>query len=69
MTAFAYDGHGNLTRTTFPDGTTKTATYDLAGQKTTETDQAGRALQFAYDAAGRLIRVDQRRGGSHDVRL
>lgn len=38
VTTSAYDSNGNLTRTTFSDGSTKTTTYNLAGRKTAETD-------------------------------
>jgi RHS repeat-associated protein len=62
-TTFAYDSTGALSRTTFPDGSSKTTTYNSARQKTAETDQAGSALQFAYDAAGRMIRVTNAAGG------
>jgi RHS repeat-associated protein len=51
---FEYDGNGNLTKTTFPDGTTRTSTYDLAGRRIADTDQAGRTTQLGYDALGRL---------------
>ncbi|MEW6269719.1 MAG: PASTA domain-containing protein [Thermodesulfobacteriota bacterium] len=64
VTTFAYDAHGNLTLTTYADGSTRAATYDLAGRKTSETDQAGRTTEFEYDALGRLTQVTDAAGAS-----
>ncbi|MBI3245681.1 MAG: VCBS repeat-containing protein [Deltaproteobacteria bacterium] len=63
-TRFAYNSAGNLTRITFPDGTTRTTSYDAAKRKIEETDQAGQSTQFVYDATGRLIRVTDAAGSS-----
>jgi RHS repeat-associated protein len=61
-TRYEYDGNGNLTRTTFHDGSTRTASYDPAGRRITETDQAGRTTTFGYDAVGRLVSVTNAEG-------
>jgi RHS repeat-associated protein len=62
VTTFGYDSRGNLLTTTFPDGSTKTSTYDSAGQLTAEIDQAGRTTTFAYDDAGNLASVTDAAG-------
>ncbi|MGH7787861.1 MAG: RHS repeat-associated core domain-containing protein [Candidatus Binatia bacterium] len=63
ITSYEYDGRGNLTKTTFADGSTRVSTYDLAGQKLTDVDQAGRTTRYAYDAVGRLASVTDALGG------
>jgi RHS repeat-associated protein len=56
-TIFAYDENGNVTKTTFADGTFVTATYDDLGRKTSDTNQLGLTRSFAYVAQGRLTSV------------
>lgn len=63
-TRYAYDSAGNLVTTTFPDGTTTTASYDAANRKVAETDQAGKSTQFAYDPHGKLTSVTDAEGGT-----
>lgn len=63
VTRFTYDSAGNVTQTTYPDGTFKRITYDAARRRIAETDQAGVTTQFAYDAPGNLIRVTDALGG------
>jgi RHS repeat-associated protein len=54
VTTFTYDGVNRMTGTTYPDGTTKSWTYDYRGNKLTETDQLGRVTKWVYDLAGQL---------------
>lgn len=52
----AYDGSGNLTQITLPDGRTHTFSYDTAHQLLTGTDATGTLyLKNQYDTAGRVI--------------
>jgi RHS repeat-associated protein len=55
-TAYAYDELGNLTKTTFADGTFITAVYDDFGRKLSETNQLNQTRTFEYDD-GRLKAV------------
>ncbi len=54
---YAYDGAGNLTALTYPDGKTVTYAYDSADRLQTVTDWANRVTQFGYDAHSRLSAV------------
>lgn len=56
VTQYAYDNFDRLTTTTFPDGTTRTNTYnklDLASVK----DRENRVTSYGYDANRNLISV------------
>ncbi|HEY7165683.1 MAG TPA: tandem-95 repeat protein [Candidatus Binatia bacterium] len=55
VTAFQYDGAGNLSRVTFPDGSSRFFGYDSKHRMTSETDQRGFTVQRQYDSAGRLV--------------
>jgi RHS repeat-associated protein/uncharacterized repeat protein (TIGR01451 family) len=66
-TKFVYDDAGKLVETIHPDEGTDDGndannprtftTYDAAGRKVADTDDAGRITRFAYDKLGRLIAV------------
>jgi len=66
-TKYVYDLAGRLTETIHPDVATDDGndannprtriTYDGAGRKIAETDEANRTTRYAYDALGRLIAV------------
>jgi len=63
---YAYDDPADPTddpdllwKTTHPDATTVTNTYDPAGNRTATTDENGHATTYAYDALGRLTQVTQ----------
>jgi RHS repeat-associated protein len=56
-TEYDYDDYDRLIRTVFHDGTYKNIGYDLAGRKTSETDQAGKTTAFEYDSVGNLVKV------------
>ncbi len=49
---YGYDGNGNVTSRTFPDGTAVTADYD-ADNRIRELTAAGDTWSFGYDPAGR----------------
>jgi len=51
-TAFTYDAAGNLTKTTLPDGSALTNTYDTAHRLTTITDLFHQNVDYTLDALG-----------------
>ncbi|MGN0855285.1 MAG: RHS repeat-associated core domain-containing protein [Kiritimatiellia bacterium] len=54
VTTYGYDAWGNLTSTTYSDGTPSvTLTYDALGRRASVTDAAG-TTAYAYDAYGDL---------------
>ena len=53
-TSYHYDNANRVIQTTFPDGTTTSATYDFRDQPLTQTDQAGHVTLYDYDVAGQL---------------
>ncbi len=64
---FVSDRNGNVVESHYPDGTTRTTTYDAARQKRTDTDQAGVVTTFGYDALGRLTSVTDGAGKTTTV--
>ena len=48
---------GQLTKTTFPDGTSESLTYDAESRRLSATDRAGRVTLFEYDALARLTKT------------
>src|SRR5712692_5283326 len=46
-----------LTQTTFPDGTSESATYDAEGDRISSTDRGGRATTYVYDPLKRLTQT------------
>jgi RHS repeat-associated protein len=59
-TTFAYDrigDHGQLGTITDPGGNKRTYTYDLLGEKTTQTDPDTGHSSMTYDAAGQMKTV------------
>lgn len=58
VTTYEYDELGNLIKTTFPDATFISASYDALGRKVAETNQLGQSRTFEYDAQDRLIAVN-----------
>jgi YD repeat-containing protein len=47
-----YDNQGNLTNVTYPDNTSLTYQFDLAGRMTNAFDGAGRSVQLGYNNQG-----------------
>ncbi|MFH1873147.1 MAG: IPTL-CTERM sorting domain-containing protein, partial [Pseudomonadota bacterium] len=54
-TTYAYDGVGQLTSLTRPDGSTATYDYDPAHRLTAIADGAGNRVEFTLDALGNVI--------------
>ena len=54
VTTFAYDEMDRLIRTTAPDGSTTSSTYDSLGKVLDRTDALGRVTTMTYDLMGRL---------------
>ncbi|MDQ3287380.1 MAG: putative Ig domain-containing protein, partial [Pseudomonadota bacterium] len=55
VTAFQYDGAGQLVRTTDALGNSEQFAYDGAGQRTTYTNRDGHRWTYDYDGAGRQV--------------
>ena len=54
-TAFGYDGNGNLTSVTWPDGSTRSWAYDSQfSQLLSETDEEGHTWSWTIDAYGNV---------------
>jgi RHS repeat-associated protein len=49
-----YDARGLLFKTTHPDNTFETVTYDADGRRETSTDRRGMATKTVYDGMGRV---------------
>lgn len=59
---YTYDGHGNVTSVTYPDGGRVRHAFDEHGRKRSTTDVAGATTTFGYDEAGTLagaVQVDR----------
>jgi YD repeat-containing protein len=56
-TEYKYVMYGNITETIQPDGTTIKASYNVKGQKISETNQLGQTRYFEYDDNGQLVKV------------
>ena len=68
MTAYAYDGVGQLTAVTLPDGSTLTYTYDAAHRLVEIADGIGNSIVYTLDALGNRIREDVYDNGDHLAR-
>lgn len=53
-TLFNHDANANVVATTYPDGSSEHATYDVNGDLASLTDRMGRTIQFRRDARGQL---------------
>ncbi len=53
--SYDYDAAGNLSRITYPDGTTRTLEYDDVGRVTSVTNRRGETTSYTYDSKGELI--------------
>jgi len=56
-TLYDYDVRGNLVKTTYPDGSMRTATFDADGHELSRTDRDGNTTSFQYDALGRQTKI------------
>ncbi|MDP1536434.1 MAG: DUF6531 domain-containing protein [Burkholderiales bacterium] len=57
-TVYDYDGVGQLTRVTLPDGSSIAYTYDAAHRLTDITDAQGNRIHYTLDAIGNRTRED-----------
>jgi RHS repeat-associated protein len=53
VTSFTYDDRGNLTQTTFPDGSTEATGYDAENRRIWSQDRLGHRTFYVYDKVGR----------------
>lgn len=63
--SYQYDIEGNITRITYPDGTSVSRAYDTEGRLTRITDWVGTTYDTSYDANGNLSRVSSSTGLSY----
>ena len=61
---YRYDGNGNLTRLTYPDGKEVTYTYNARNLLKTVTDWSSRVTTYNYDRLGRLVGITRPNGTS-----
>lgn len=61
---YRYDGHGNLTRLTYPDGRHVHYTYNERNLLETVSDWSSRVTSYQYDRLGRLIGITRPNGTS-----
>jgi YD repeat-containing protein len=54
-TGFAYDRFDRLITTTYPGGSTESATWDANANMLTRTTRAGATLRYGYDTLNRLV--------------
>jgi RHS repeat-associated protein len=66
-TGFGYDGDGNLTAITDPNGHDTAYTFDKGGRPVSETNPIGSTTRYAYTAAGRTASVTN--GAGQTTRL
>ena len=55
MTLYGYNGTGDLTSTTYADGTVASVAYDPIGNVVKSVDQMGQATQYTRDVAGNVL--------------
>lgn len=60
-TSYGFDGHGNQTTTTDPDGQVWTSVYNLLGQVTEKQDPTAGNSFMTYDANGNLLQTEDSR--------
>jgi RHS repeat-associated protein len=56
---YHYDGHGNVTVISYPDGNRIEHEYDQHGRQVATVDVAGNTTRFEYDQAGLLVSARQ----------
>ena len=62
----AYDGAGNLTAHSYPDGSRETYAYDTRGNLTEFVNRAGRAIRLTYNAQDLVTRKTYEDGAHID---
>ncbi len=58
VTQYAYDDHGNVTRTTYMDGSFETYQYDGVGNLIAWTNGRGETTTYTYNSRGQLASID-----------
>ncbi len=56
VTSFLYDSRGNVTKTTYPDSTEVTVTYNSFDLPVSKTDQLGNIITWEYDVYGNAVK-------------
>lgn len=64
--AYTYDGVGNQTSVSYPDGTTATKEYDLVHNLTTVIEEDGHTTSYTYDGMRRVTHMDYPDGWQED---
>jgi YD repeat-containing protein len=54
-TRYGYDGQGNLTATTYADGTVESLAYDPVVNVLSTTNRRGQGIHYTYDTAGNVL--------------
>ena len=61
---YAYNNLDNVTKVSYPDGTSETTEYTCCGIPGVVTDRAGRKSYYDYDVMKRLTRVQDAQGNT-----
>lgn len=64
--AYTYDGVGNQTSVSYPDGTTATKEYDLVKNLTKVIEEDGRTTTYTYDGMRRVTHMNYPDGWQED---
>ena len=64
---YDYNNLDNVTKVSYPDGTSETTEYTCCGIPGVETDRAGRKSYFDYDVMKRLTRVQDAAGNTLEM--
>jgi RHS repeat-associated protein len=56
-TSYTYDDLNRLTKTTYPDGTNESKTYDSLGNLLSRTEPNGTTISYSYDSLNRLTKI------------
>lgn len=64
--AYTYDGVGNQTSVSYPDGTVATKEYDLVKNLTKVVEEDGRTTTYEYDGMGRVTHMNYPDGWQED---